>query len=288
MTLMWRRRRIALLLGVLASAGLGACLFPSLSDLEGSATPDDAAVEAEAAATDANPADVHVDAKPGPDASTDAAGGTWCTTQGTHAFCDDFDTDATINKIFDSVLEVDGGSVSRNGIAASSPPNSVAFNVVSTGSSASAAEIKKTFIPSKGGFDCSFDVLWTTIASLGTSENMAQFALAAPAYGAYHIDLHNDGLLFYAQFTDGGLAANKIVGFAAKFAKGVWRRFDLRVDLIALTASVTVDGQAALGATQMLPSPGVIGGLDFYLGVTFPVSTDTFGFRVDNVVCDPL
>ncbi len=197
-----------------------------------------------------------------------ADAGTWCASQGTHAFCADFDEGLALTATFNEVeTAVTGESIKIDAAKNTSAPNSLAVVVPKT--SGGGKTFGNVVLPSApNGFTCAFD-----IALDGAATNVGSIVWAeldAVKNVKLGIDLVGDTNNASAIFGPPG----------SKFT-----RMDLTVNLVTHMATASRNGSVLATVPLTTPNPGT---RTIHFGTLYPNTNAPFTLHYDNIVCDPL
>ncbi len=194
--------------------------------------------------------------------------GTWCANQGTHAFCADFDEGLTLTMTFNEVEKpTKGESISIDAAKSKSASSSMAVTVpITTGGGKAFGDVSLPSAPN--GFTCAFD-----IALDGAATNVGSLVWVK-------LDPTTNLTLGKILVVDGG-AESSVFGLPGS----AFTRMELKVDLVALTATASREGRVL--ATVALKAP-TAGTRTIHFGTLYPNSTTEFTLHYDNIVCDPL
>ncbi len=252
-----------------------ACLFPNLSELSDGGQ----GVDACATCGDAD-ADVAADG---------SDGAAFCATlTPAPAFCEDFDEGSYAAQFTNSTLSADG-VLGSDGLAFTSPPNSLFSKVGTKTSTGEWAYLTHVFTGTATQVSYAFDLRLDAWGG-GESGVLAAITIDKDAPNEHRLELYVRGgiaaLEEYFTTPDGGAPVTNDHTLAWVPKLGAWTHVVFSVDSAAKTCAATIDGKADVTASAMDPSwtPGTP---SFEVGFSYIASnTSAWTARFDNVVVD--
>jgi hypothetical protein len=279
------RSRIAIASAVALTSACS--LLTSLSDLQSSIDASGGDATADAPPSDVSTDELHV-ADASADATTDAS--TFCVTNANHTFCEDFDEPNLALRWDGTIIKGDAATLFENDATSLSPPSSLSVSNTMVGSTAQTSEayITKAFASTthitltfEFGIDTPSTCTYVRFADIEVTNPPAEYS----TYNVF-LGLANGvtGQVIFATTTDASTATSAPLNNSFNQS---WQNIELDIDLLASTASVTIDGTIAVAATAM-PPLGVPSALNVKLGImAFNCPTEsTFTAHYDNVLVD--
>ena len=185
--------------------------------------------------------------------------GTWCSMQGVHLLCEDFDTGPFPGPSREVLAG--GGMVSQDGLDFRSPPYSFLATTPASGgvTSAPTAFLSRTFV--RDGQHLRLEEeLETGVECVAGTDRVAPISFSFPNYELiFYADASGANLLELGIGPDGGTAATKLHPLKAAVLAGRWvaLTFDARLGQAPPIVSMTIDGAPVLSSEvlTLVPSP---------------------------------
>lgn len=268
--------RWIVVVAVPSSVLAAACLFPGLSQLSDGGQAVDACVSCSDAAADAR------------SDGSDAAASFCATLSPTPAFCEDFDKGGYAAQFTNSTTSVDG-VLGADGLAFTSPPNSLFSKVGTKASNGEWAYLTRTFTGTAKQVSYAFDLRLDAWGG-GESGVMAGILLDEGTPNEHRLVLYvrSGKTALEELFTkpDGGAVVTSDHALAWAPKLGTWAHVVFSIDPAAKTCAAAIDGNADLTATAMDPS-WTPGAPSIEVGFSYIASnTSAWTARFDNVVVD--